>query len=273
LALSASEKYDALRVRLARLGSVLVAYSGGVDSTLLAVAAREALGDRSLCVLAVSEVYSRSEIESARSTAALLGLDLLEVETDALDSPAFAANQPDRCYHCKREVFGLLSDVAAARGLDCVVDGSNADDLADHRPGRRAATELGVQSPLQDEGLTKDDIRAISRELGLPTADKPSMACLASRFPYGIAIDRAGLARVGAAEDAVRALGLSQFRVRAHGDVARLEVEPGELEAAWALRSGLSSALKAAGFAYAALDLDGYRTGSLNETISEGDRS
>ena len=272
-ALSPASKYDALLEHLARMDGVLVAYSGGVDSTLLAVAARDALRDRALAVLATSPIYPHSEEVAARATAAQLGLDLIEVELDALNDPDFLANTPDRCYHCKQVLFGLLRDVADARSLAFVADGSNADDLADHRPGRRAATEFGVVSPLQDVGMTKDDIRAISRELGLPTADKPSMACLASRFPYGTAIDRPRLARVGAAEDAVRALGLRQFRVRSHGDIARLEVGPGELEAAWELRSALSAALKAAGFAYTALDMDGYRTGSLNETLADEDRA
>ncbi len=271
--LSAQRKYDALLARLTQLGSVLVAFSGGVDSTLLAVAAREALGDRSLCVLAVSETYPHSEVVAARETAAQLGLDLIEVETAELNDPTFAANPTDRCYYCKQELFGLLAGVAAARGLSFVADGNNADDASDHRPGHRAAVELGVVSPLQDVGFTKVDIRSISRELGLSTADKPSMACLASRFPYGTEIDRPGLARVGAAEDAVRALGLRQFRVRSHGDVARLEVEPGEMDRAWELRRALSTAIKSAGFAYAAIDLDGYRTGSLNETLAAADRA
>lgn len=262
-----NDRYRELCDRIARCGSMLVAYSGGVDSTLLAVAAREALGDRSLCVLATSDTYPHSEIVAARATAAELGLDLVEVETCELDDPAFAANPSDRCYHCKQELFGVLRRIADERGLAFVADGTNADDLADHRPGRRAAAEHGVVSPLQDADLTKSDIRAISHDLGLPTADKPSMACLASRFPYGTAIDHPGLDRVGSAEDAVRALGLRQFRVRIHGDVARIEVDLSELERAWSMRADLSRAVRSAGFAYVALDVDGYRTGSLNETL------
>jgi uncharacterized protein len=268
-----SEKYAQLLDRLRSLESVLVAYSGGVDSTLLAVAAREALGDRSLAVLAVSATYPRSEIDEAETTAAGLGLDMMEVMTDELADPRFTSNPADRCYFCKQELFGLLREVADARGLAYVADGNNADDFTDFRPGRKAAFELGVVSPLEDVGMTKDDIREMSRSLGLPTAEKPSMACLASRFPYGTVIDTAGLARVGAAEDSLRALGLGQARVRSHGDVARLEVAPDELERAFAMRGEVSAAIKAAGFAYASLDLDGYRTGSMNETLPESEKA
>ncbi len=265
-------KYDALLARLGEFDSLLVAYSGGVDSTLLAVTAHAVLGERCKAVLATSDTYPLSEVVAARALADELGLSLLEVETYELADPRFAANPPDRCYYCKWELFGLLSRVAEVHGLSHLADGSNADDLADHRPGSRAAAEYGVVSPLQDAGLTKPEIRALAKELGLPNWDKPSMACLASRFPYGQAITEASLGRVASAEDSLRELGLRQFRVRAHGDVARLEVSPDELDAAWDRRDDIAAAVKDAGFLWVAQDLDGYRSGSMNDALTDDDR-
>lgn len=270
--MTTAEKYQALLDRLEGLESVLVAYSGGIDSTLLAFAAHAVLGERTAAVLASSDTYPDREAIAARELAGKLGFRLIEVETSELADPRFSANAPDRCYHCKSELFGLLEKVANVQGLARVADGSNADDLSDHRPGRRAAGEYNVVSPLADVGLTKPEIRSLARELTLPNWDKPSMACLASRFPYGEAITDDGLARVAAAEDALVALGLGQFRVRTHGSVARVEIAPDELESAWLMRDRIAAAVRSAGFAYAAFDLDGYRSGSMNEVLPASER-
>lgn len=264
-----ARKYDDLRNRLSNLGSALVAYSGGVDSTFLTFTAHAVLGEKCVAALATSDVHPASEVGEARTTADALGFSIIEVDTYELADPRFRANTPDRCYYCKGEMFALLRTVANARGVRWVLDGSNADDVADRRPGRRAATEYGIVSPLLEAGLHKEEIRDLSRELGLPTWDKPSMACLATRFPYGTPITEDGLEKVAHAERGIRDLGIRQFRVRAHGEVARVEVEPEEMDRAWALRDEIASAVKSAGFVFAAQDLDGYRTGSLNELLPE----
>lgn len=266
------QKYDLLLERLAEYESVLVAYSGGIDSTLLAVAAHVVHGHRCLAVLASSDTYPAHEVEYASALASDLGLRLLQVETHELVDPKFRRNDIDRCYYCKSELFSLLRTVADHKGLRHVVDGSNLDDLADFRPGTRAAKEYGVLSPMADVGLTKDDIRNIASSLGLPNWDKPSMACLASRFPYGEEITEGKLNRVATAEAAIRALGFRQLRVRAHSDLARLEVGPDEFERAWETRAEIASALKSAGFTFAAVDLEGYRSGSLNEGLDSEQR-
>ena len=264
-----AEKIDALKALLAPMKSVLVAFSGGVDSAFLLAVAQEVLGDAARAVTAVSPTYSPHEVESARRMAAHLGVPLEILETDEFSDERFVANPKERCYWCKTELFGKLVRRAAELGCTAVLDGTNADDTGDYRPGMTAARELGVRSPLMEVGLTKAEIRSESRRMGLPTWDKPSYACLASRIPYGTRITPEIVARIEACECFLRDAGFSQVRVRHHGDLARIEVVPAEFARVMdpALRVRLVAAVKAQGYAYVTLDLQGYRTGSMNEVL------
>ena len=255
-------------------GSAAVAFSGGVDSTLLLKAAHDALGANAVAVTAAIEAVPERELQAAKDFCAALGVRHIIVKPDVMALPGFYANPPDRCYHCKKHIFSALLHAAGESGAAVLAEGSNLDDEDDYRPGLRAITELNVKSPLREAGLTKAMIRAMSKELGLETWDKPSCACLASRFAYGEPITAEGLRRVDAAEAFLHDLGLRQVRVRVHGSLARIEAEPEDIPrlAAPELRGKVTETLRALGFAYVTLDLSGYRTGSMNETLTKENR-
>jgi len=260
------KEYEALLGWFRDAGSALVAYSGGVDSTLLARAAHDALAERAIAVTAVSASLAPAELDEAKNVATKIGIThLLEISTETA-LPQYLANDGDRCYHCKSELYGICERISSERGLSVVVNGLNTDDSSDHRPGNRAADEAGVRSPFVELGLDKAAIRAHSHRLGLPTADKPELACLASRFPTGTPITITGLERVAAAEEVVAGLGFTQYRVRFHGDLARIEVPAAEIGrlADDDLRRQLLEGVRDAGFRFVTVDLSGYVRGSSN---------
>jgi len=262
-----AQKYDKLRQIVGDMESALVAYSAGVDSTLVLKVAHDVLHERVLAATGLSDTYPEEEMDEARVLAAEIGAEHLRVNTMELTDPRYASNNSQRCFFCKTELYSKLVAVAKERGYAWVLDGTNADDLGDHRPGLRAARDWNVRSPLVEAGLTKKEIREISSELGLRTWDKPAFACLSSRFSYGDPITVEKLKKVAKAESAMRQLGFRGFRVRHHDNVARIELEPEDMQRALELRDEITAGITQAGYAFVTLDLGGYKAGNLNKLL------
>lgn len=262
-------KYEELQDLLRGMGNVLIAFSGGVDSSFLLKVAADVLGKNVLAVIASSETYPKKERDEAVKFAKRWNVRYTVIQTKELENPDFAQNPPERCYYCKMELFSKLKEIAESEGIPWILDGSNLEDTSDFRPGTRAAEELGVRSPLKEVGLVKDEIRQLSRHIELPTWNKPAMACLSSRFPYYSEIEPRSLKQVAQAEEYLKELGFNQVRVRHHGQIARVEIEPQEFSRIMdrKTRAKIITAFKRFGFIYVTLDLAGFRSGSMNEPL------
>lgn len=261
------QKYEALKRSIGSMKKAVVTFSGGVDSTFLLRVSVDVLGrDNVLALTGVSPIHSSAETEEALELAASMGVRMVVFDSTEMEDEDFLANTPERCYHCKRRLFRVVGGIAAREGYSFILEGSNADDLEDFRPGNRARKEMDIKSPLLEAGLTKKEIRELSRGLGLKTHDKPPQACLLSRIPYGTAITTEKLASIERSEAFIKSLGISQVRVRHHGGIARVEVEEKDIPVIMEYRDRIAEELKRYGFMYVALDLKGYRTGSLNES-------